>query len=32
MVNPGGYIGGSTRREIASAQAVRKPIIYTDPR
>ncbi len=31
IVNPGGYIGQSTRREIAYAQAVGKPIIYTDP-
>jgi hypothetical protein len=32
IVNPGGYIGESTRREIAYAQAAGKPIRYTDPR
>ena len=31
IVNPGGYIGESTRREIAYAHAVGKPITYTDP-
>jgi hypothetical protein len=31
IVNPGGYIGESTRREIAYAQALGKPISYTDP-
>jgi hypothetical protein len=31
IVNPGGYIGESTRREIAYAQASRKPITFTDP-
>jgi hypothetical protein len=32
IVNPGGYVGESTRREIAYAQAAGKPIRYTDPR
>ncbi len=31
IVNPGSYIGESTRREIAYAQAVGKPIVYTGP-
>lgn len=31
IVNPGGYVGESTRREIAYAQAAGKPITYTDP-
>lgn len=31
IVNPGGYVGESTRREIAYAKAVGKPITYTDP-
>jgi hypothetical protein len=31
IVNPGGYIGESTRREIAYAQASGKPITFTDP-
>lgn len=31
IVNPGGYVGESTRREIAYAHAVGKPITYTDP-
>jgi hypothetical protein len=31
IVNPGGYVGESTRREIAYAQAVGKPITFTDP-
>lgn len=31
IVNPGGYIGESTRREIAYAQAGDKPISYTAP-
>jgi hypothetical protein len=31
IVNPGGYIGESTRREIAYAQAAGKPIAFTDP-
>lgn len=31
IVNPGGYVGESTRREIAYAQAVGKPITFTEP-
>jgi hypothetical protein len=31
VVNPGGYIGESTRREIAYADATGKPISFTDP-
>ena len=31
IVNPGGYIGESTRTEIAYAQASGKPITFTDP-
>lgn len=31
IVNPGGYIGESTRREIAHARAVGKPVSFTDP-
>jgi hypothetical protein len=31
VVNPGGYIGESTTREIAYAQATGKPISYTNP-
>ncbi len=31
VVNPGGYIGASTSREIAYAQSTGKPISYTDP-
>lgn len=31
VVNPGGYVGDSTRREIAYAQAAGKPITFTDP-
>ena len=31
VVNPGGYIGESTSREIAYALAAGKPISYTDP-
>ena len=31
VVNPGGYIGASTSREIAYARATGKPISYTDP-
>ena len=31
IVNPGGYIGESTRREIAYAQEAGKPIAFTDP-
>ncbi|WP_407835898.1 hypothetical protein ACE1OC_04600 [Streptomyces sp. DSM 116496] len=31
VVNPGGYIGESTKREIAYAQATGKSISFTDP-
>lgn len=31
VVNPGGYIGESTSREIAYAHAAGKPISFTDP-
>lgn len=31
VVNPGGYIGESTSREIAYSQATGKPISYTNP-
>jgi len=31
VVNPGGYIGKSTSREIAYAHATGKPISLTDP-
>jgi hypothetical protein len=31
VVNPGGYVGESTRREIAHAHATGKPISFTDP-
>lgn len=31
VVNPGGYVGESTRREIAYAQATDTPISFTDP-
>lgn len=31
VVNPGGYIGESTSREIAYAQAAGKPVSFTDP-
>jgi hypothetical protein len=31
VVNPGGYVGGSTGREIAYARATGKPISFTDP-
>lgn len=30
VVNPGGYIGESTRREIAYARAAGKPVSFTD--
>ena len=30
VVNPGGYIGASTSREIAYARATGKPISFTD--
>ena len=32
IVNPGGYVGESTRTEIAYAQAAGKPITFTDSR
>ncbi|MFD3933426.1 hypothetical protein [Streptomyces sp. NPDC058614] len=31
VVNPGGYIGDSTRREIDYAHSLNKPIRYTHP-
>lgn len=31
VVNPGGYVGKSTSREIAYAHAAGKPISFTDP-
>lgn len=31
VVNPGGYIGGSTSREIAYARAADTPISFTGP-
>ncbi len=31
VVNPGGYIGESTSREIAYARATGKPVAFTDP-
>ncbi|WP_198426068.1 MULTISPECIES: hypothetical protein [Microbacterium] len=31
VVNPGGYIGESTSREIAYARAAGKPVSFTDP-
>lgn len=31
VVNPGGYIGDSTSREIAYARAAGKPVSFTDP-
>lgn len=31
VVNPGGYIGESTTREIAYARAAGKPVSFTDP-
>lgn len=30
IVNPGGYVGESTRKEIAYAQAAGKPIAFTE--
>lgn len=30
VVNPGGYVGESTRREIRYAQQTGKPVEYTD--
>lgn len=31
VVNPGGYVGESTRREIAYARAAGKPVSFTVP-
>jgi predicted phosphodiesterase len=31
VVNPGGYVGESTGREIAYAHASGKPVSYTEP-
>lgn len=31
VVNPGGYVGESTRREIAYARATGTPVSFTDP-
>ena len=31
VVNPGGYVGESTRREIAYARAAGKPVAFTHP-
>ena len=31
VVNPGGYVGQSTRREISYARATGKPVSFTDP-
>jgi hypothetical protein len=31
VVNPGGYVGESTSREIAHALATGKPVSFTDP-
>lgn len=31
VVNPGGYLGESTTREIAYARATGKPVSFTDP-
>lgn len=31
VVNPGGYVGDATRREIAHARATGKPVSFTDP-
>ncbi|MEV8371661.1 hypothetical protein AB0P21_02940 [Kribbella sp. NPDC056861] len=31
IVNPGGYLGESTSREIAYARAAGKPVSFTDP-
>jgi hypothetical protein len=30
VINPGGYIGESTRREIAYAERFAKPVLYLD--
>ncbi len=31
VVNPGGYVGESTSREIAYARSTGKPVSFTDP-
>lgn len=31
VVNPGGYVGESTSREIAYARGIGKPVSFTDP-
>ncbi|WP_088319843.1 hypothetical protein [Kineosporia sp. R_H_3] len=31
VVNPGGYVGASTSREIAHARATGTPVSFTDP-
>lgn len=31
VVNPGGYVGESTSREIDYARAIGKPVSFTDP-
>lgn len=31
VVNPGGYVGESTNREIAYARAAGKPVSFSDP-
>ncbi|MDQ1218029.1 hypothetical protein [Microbacterium arborescens] len=31
VVNPGGYLGESTRQEITYARAAGKPVSFTDP-
>lgn len=31
VVNPGGYVGESTRREIAHARATGKPVAFSSP-
>ena len=31
VVNPGGYVGDSTSRQIAYARAAGKPVSFTDP-
>lgn len=31
VINPGGYVGESTSREIAYARATGKPVSFTDP-
>ena len=31
VVNPGGYVGESTSREIAHARSTGKPVSFTDP-